>query len=128
MESVLALIYLSILDQEEETRMKLFKKQVCCGSYDRESMAKAVEKKTQGSRIKVLGTGCTKCMSLENSVKEALTELNVNEAIERVSDLVEIASYGVMSTPALVIDGTVVSYGKVLSKQEVLLLLEKVVA
>lgn len=105
--------------------MKLFKKQVCCGDYDRESMAKAVEKKTHGSRIKVLGTGCAKCKSLENSVKEALIELDVNEDIEHVSDVVEIASYGVISTPALVIDGNVVSFGKVLKKQEVIQLLER---
>lgn len=112
--------------------MKLFKKQeekkgCCCGGKcDSESMAKAFDKKMQGSRIKVLGTGCAKCISLENSVKEALQELNIHEEIEHVIEFAEIASYGVMSTPALVIDGNVVSFGKVLNKTEVMDLLKKV--
>lgn len=111
--------------------MKLFKKQeekkgCCCGGKcDSESMERALEKKKQGSRIKVLGTGCAKCISLENSVKEALQQLNVNEEIDHVTDFTEIASYGVMSTPALVIDGKVLSFGKVLNKDEVINLLEK---
>lgn len=112
--------------------MKLFRKQEekkgcsCGGKCDSESMEKALEKKTKGSRIKVLGTGCAKCKSLESSVREALQELNVNEEIEHVTDFTEIASYGVMSTPALVINGNVVSFGKVLNKDEVINLLDKI--
>lgn len=111
--------------------MKLFKKRerkgCCCGgNCDREGMEKALEKKRQGARIKILGAGCAKCISLENSVMSALQELNANETIEHITDFTEIASYGVMSTPAFVIDGTVVSFGKVLNKEEVLSLFEKV--
>lgn len=110
--------------------MKVFKrrakKDCCCGgSYSCEGMEKALEKKKQGSRIKILGAGCAKCISLENSVTEALQELHANETIEHVTDFTEIASYGVMSTPAFVIDGNVVSFGKVLNKEEALSLLEK---
>lgn len=72
-----------------------------------------------GARVKVLGSGCAKCNQLEQATKSALQELGMDTAIEHVTDFVQIASYGVMSTPALVIDNKVLSYGKVLSKDEV---------
>ena len=75
--------------------------------------------------IKILGYGCQKCDDLMKSAKEALLELGMDESIEHVTDLVEIASYGVMSTPALVIDSKVVSLGKVLKKDEVIELIKK---
>lgn len=103
--------------------MKLFKKKEekknCCGQCGDESMTKVLEKRGNGLRIKVLGSGCAKCMTLEKHVKEALIELGRNEEIEHVTDFTEIASYGVMSTPALVVDDKVVSFGKVLTKDEV---------
>lgn len=70
------------------------------------------------SRIKVLGSGCAKCKALERTVKEALAELGMETAVEHVTDFALIASYGIMTTPALVVDGKVVSYGKVLNKEE----------
>jgi small redox-active disulfide protein 2 len=76
-------------------------------------------KSVAGARIKVLGSGCAKCNQLEQATKSALQELGMDTAVEHVKDYVEIASYGVMSTPALVMDGKVLSYGKVLSKDEV---------
>lgn len=110
--------------------MKLFRKQhkkkeCCCKAMnDRESIANAFEKKKQGSRIKILGTGCANCTSLAKNVREAMFDLHMNEEIEQIHDIIEIASYGVISTPALVINGKVVAFGKVLSKNEVVQLLE----
>ncbi len=77
--------------------------------------------------VKVLGSGCAKCNALEKSAKEALIELKYEPLIDHVTDFSEIASYGDMSTPALVVEGKVVSYGKVLKKQEVVDILRKVV-
>ena len=96
----------------------------CCGNCDCETMEKAEEAKTKGARIKILGGGCSKCQALEEATKEALEELRMNEMIAHVTYYSEIASYGVMSTPALVVDGKVVSYGKVLKKEEVIKLLQ----
>jgi len=73
-----------------------------------------------------LGSGCARCQALEKAAKEALEELGMDTTIDHVTDFAQIASYGVMSTPALVVDGKVVSYGKVLSKDEVKSLLQKV--
>jgi len=69
--------------------------------------------------IKILGTGCTKCNHLETATRAAVTELGLDIEIEKVTDPREIVSWGVMSTPALVVDEEVVSVGKVLSAAEV---------
>ena len=69
--------------------------------------------------IKILGGGCAKCNQLEAATIEALTELGMDTTIEHVRDFGQIASYGVMTTPARVVDGKVVSYGKVLKKDDV---------
>lgn len=70
--------------------------------------------------IKVLGPGCAKCQQAENVVREAVAEAGVAADVEKVSDLMKIALYGVFGTPAVVIDGQVKSVGKVPSKEEVL--------
>lgn len=75
--------------------------------------------------IKVLGTGCLKCKSLEKSVYNALAELNVAADVNKVEDIVEIMNYGVMTTPALVIDGKVVVKGRVPSVDEIKSLITK---
>ena len=75
--------------------------------------------------VKVLGSGCAKCNQLEAATKEALEQLGMDTTIEHVTDFAKIAEYGVMSTPALVIDGKVVSYGKVLKTEEVVQILQK---
>jgi len=99
----------------------------CCGgNCDAESMAKAEKAKTEGASVKVLGSGCAKCNQLEASVKEALIMLGMDTTIDHVTDFAQIAAYGVMSTPALVVDGKVVSYGKVLKTEEVVKILQKV--
>lgn len=100
-------------------------KTCCCGgSCTPESMTRAETAKTAGG-IKVLGTGCAKCHALENATHAALEELGMDTAIDHVTDFTQIAAYGVMSTPALVVDGKVVSYGKVLSKDEAKMLIQK---
>jgi small redox-active disulfide protein 2 len=112
--------------------MSLFKKKegaapCCCGgNCDAETMAKAEDAKVQGASIKVLGSGCAKCNQLEAATKEALAQLGMDTAIDHVTDFAQIAAYGVMSTPALVVDGKVVSYGKVLKPEEVVRILQKV--
>lgn len=74
----------------------------------------------------MLGSGCAKCNALEQAVREALEELGMETIIDHVTDFAQIAAYGVMSTPALVVDGKVVSYGKVLKKDEAKELIQKV--
>lgn len=64
-------------------------------------------------KIKVLGTGCTKCKSLEKTVQQSVNELQLDAVIEKEEDIMKIMEYGVMSTPALVIDGKVVLSGRV---------------
>ena len=83
------------------------------------------EKKKQGKGIKILGSGCAKCMELEKATRTALSELQLDYDIEHITDFSEIAGYGVMSTPALVFNGKVISYGKVLTVEEVKALLIK---
>lgn len=63
--------------------------------------------------IKVLGPGCANCTTLEKRTKDALVATGVSATIEKITDFAEIASYGVMSTPGLVIDGEVVVSGRV---------------
>jgi small redox-active disulfide protein 2 len=99
----------------------------CCGgSCNADSMAKAENAKKEGASVKVLGSGCAKCRQLEEAVKSALEQLGMDTAIDHVTDFSQIASYGVMTTPALVVDGKVVSYGKVLNTDEVVKILRKV--
>lgn len=99
----------------------------CCGgNCDAETMAKAESAKTEGASVKVLGSGCAKCNQLEAATKEALKQLGMDTTIEHVTDFSQIAAYGVMSTPALVVDGKVVSYGKALKAEEVVKILQKV--
>jgi small redox-active disulfide protein 2 len=63
-------------------------------------------------RIEVLGMGCTRCHQLEEQVRQALKELNIEAEVDKVSDLDKISSYGVLMTPGLVINGKVYSSGK----------------
>lgn len=74
--------------------------------------------------IKILGSGCPKCIQLEKNAKEAVALLEKDIKIEKVTQMKDIASYGVLSTPALVYNETVLSYGKVLSKHEIVSLIQ----
>lgn len=99
----------------------------CCGgNCNTETMSAAEQSKTSGAPIKILGSGCPNCNKLEANVKAALAEMGRNIEIDHVTDFSQIASYGVMTTPALVVNGKVVSYGKVLKLEEVKNLFEKV--
>lgn len=69
--------------------------------------------------IKVLGPGCAKCREVEKIVKEVVAETGANADVEKVTDLMEIAGYGVMGTPAVVVDGEVKSVGKIPKKSEI---------
>jgi len=75
--------------------------------------------------IKVLGPGCPKCQKTEQNVKDAVAETGVNATVEKVTDIMEIAGYGVFGTPALIIDGDVKSVGKIPSKAEIKTWIEK---
>jgi len=70
-------------------------------------------------KIEILGMGCPKCRQLTANAEAAVKELNVQAEIAKVADINKITDYGVMMTPALVVDGTVVSAGKLLSKDEI---------
>ena len=103
-------------------------KSCCCGgNCNAETMAKAEVAKSEGASVKILGSGCKKCNELEANTKEALIQLGMDTAIDHVTDFAVIAAYGVMTTPALVVDGKVVAFGKVLKTEEVVKILQKVV-
>lgn len=106
-------------------RKKEAKSCCCVESCREETMRTAEKRKTSGARIKILGSGCAKCMQLEANTLEALRQLGMDTEIDHVTDFAEIAAYGVMTTPALVVQGKVISYGKVLSAQEAAELLKK---
>ncbi len=65
-------------------------------------------------KIEILGTGCTKCKALEEAVKKAVAQIGGFHEVKKVEDIVEIMNYGVMSTPALVVDGIVKSQWKII--------------
>ena len=69
--------------------------------------------------IKILGSGCAKCKKLEANAKEAVEEMGISANIEKIQDMKDIIGYGVMSTPALVVDEQVKCMGKVLSKDDI---------
>jgi small redox-active disulfide protein 2 len=75
--------------------------------------------------IKILGTGCSKCKTLEKLTKEVLVENNFEASVIKVEDIMQIMNYGLMSTPGLVIDGKVVISGRVPSKNEIKQQIEK---
>lgn len=76
-------------------------------------------------KIEILGVGCPKCKQLTANVEAAVKDLNVQAEIGKVTDIDKITEYGVMMTPALAVDGAVVSSGKVLSKDEIKKILVK---
>lgn len=70
--------------------------------------------------IKILGPGCAKCEKAAKIVREAVTEAGVNAGVAKITDMMEIAGYGVFGTPAVVIDGRVKISGKIPKKKDVL--------
>lgn len=75
--------------------------------------------------IKILGSGCRNCVALKENTETALKEAGIVAEVVKVTDFKDIMAYGVMSTPALVIDEKVVSFGKVLKPKEIVKILEK---
>jgi small redox-active disulfide protein 2 len=75
--------------------------------------------------IKVLGPGCLKCEQTEKNVKEAVQESGLDVKIEKVTDVMEIAKYGVLGTPAVVVEGEVKSVGKIPDKDEIMTWIKK---
>ena len=69
--------------------------------------------------IQVLGTGCAKCTKLKEDVEVAVAELGIEAKVEKVEDIMKITEFGVMMTPALVVDGEVKVSGKVPSAEEI---------
>lgn len=75
--------------------------------------------------IKILGMGCCNCKELQKVTKEAVSELGIEANIEKIEDMAKIMEYGVMRTPALVIDEQVVMQGRIPKKDEIKKLLQK---
>src|SRR5699024_7528545 len=93
-------------------------KSCCCGSScTPEAMAQA-ETAKKAAGVNGLGSGCAKCHALEDAASEVVEELGMHSPIDDVTDFDQIAAYGVITTPALVIYGKVVSYGMLLTKDE----------
>ena len=91
----------------------------CCGTDAQE------ETGSETAAILVLGPGCKNCQALEANVKAALEKMGKTISIGHVTEFDKIASYGIMSTPGLVVNGKVVSVGKVLKAEAIVELLEK---
>jgi small redox-active disulfide protein 2 len=77
------------------------------------------EMKEYKMEIKVLGPGCPRCKQTEKVVMQALSEAGVAANVEKVTDMMKIAGYGVLGTPAVVVDGEVKSVGKIPNKEDV---------
>ena len=75
--------------------------------------------------IKILGTGCSKCKTLEKLTRDVVSKNGIDATITKVDDIMEIMKYSIMTTPALVIDGKVVVKGRVPSAEEIKQLLTK---
>jgi small redox-active disulfide protein 2 len=75
--------------------------------------------------IKILGTGCPKCRSLEKITREVVEQNNIHATISKVEDIMDIMNYGVMSTPALVVNEKVEIKGRIPSADEIINVLKK---
>ena len=75
--------------------------------------------------IKVLGTGCAKCQQLEKTVRQAVEEMGLDASVEKVTEFADIMSYGIMSTPGLVVDGQIRLAGRLPRLDEVKAILSR---
>lgn len=94
----------------------------CCGGQQVEDCCGRDNKCTS---IKVLGSGCKSCHDLYENVKKAIEELGLGIEVEYITDMEKVMAYGVMSTPAIVVNEKVASMGKVLKSSEVIKMLGK---
>jgi len=92
---------------------------------DCSSGCRPAESGDTGRTIKILGGGCAKCNQLEEVAKAAMIELGLTPEVDHITDFSQIAAYGVMTTPALVVNDRVVCYGRVPGKDEVKDLIRK---
>lgn len=76
-------------------------------------------------KIKILGSGCKNCVTLMENTEEAIKQAGIEAELSKVTDIKDIMAYGVMSTPALVIDEKVVSFGRVLKPKDILIIIDK---
>jgi small redox-active disulfide protein 2 len=86
----------------------------------------ATDRQPGKASIKVLGSGCKNCQALLGNTKEAVADMNLPANVEYITDMKEVAKYGVMSMPALVVNEQVVSMGKVLKPKDIQKLLTKI--
>lgn len=91
-----------------------------CGVYESSGGMQGGRRKRENSRLRLC-----KCNQLEANTLKALKQLGLDTTIDHITDFTQIAAYGVMTTPALVVDGKVVSFGKVLKPDEVIAILKK---
>ncbi|HKM35172.1 MAG TPA: thioredoxin family protein [Lachnospiraceae bacterium] len=96
----------------------------CCGNTE-SAEACCEEAKTGICCVKVLGSGCKSCHELFENTKKAVEDMGLSVEVEYVTDIEKVVSYGVMSTPALVVNEKVVSMGKVLKADDVQKLFHK---
>lgn len=73
-----------------------------------------------GVNIKILGTGCKKCQAVEAAVKSIVAETGVDATVEKVTSVMDIASYGVFGTPAVIVNGEVTSVGRIPTREDIL--------
>lgn len=90
-----------------------------------EKEEKKIDINNKKINIKVLGEGCEKCNKVNDNIKEAIEILNLDAEVEKVEDLIEIVTYGVMSTPGIMINEKVVSVGRILKTDEIIELLRE---
>jgi hypothetical protein len=98
-----------------------------CGRYEETCVSEPVCKpavRSSVTGITLLGSGCARGRELEDAVKAALSDLGMNATIGHIVDFARIFSFGVTSTPGLMIDGRVVSYGQILKKDDVVHILK----
>lgn len=88
--------------------------------YKKRVLHEKVEESQSVLEIKVLGPGCANCERLTANVRDALTQLKISADLEHVRDIKEIGKYGILGTPALIINGQVKAVGKVPSVQEII--------
>lgn len=74
--------------------------------------------------IKVLGSGCKKCVKLEKRIKKVVIQHNIDAKVEKVTDIIEISKFNLLSTPGIAIDDKVVASGKLLEEDEILKLIQ----
>lgn len=105
----------------------------CCGESSTQASAKACScggdcstSDTKSARFIVLGACCQKSTETFNNAKQAVAELGFTDEVLNIGDALEIAKYGIMQTPALVINNKVVSYGKPLKVEDIKKIIEKV--